>query len=174
MVRAFRRLCETGLEGWELHLVGGCSDDGRSYLDMVRSEAAGLPVVIHANATGAELRGLYGAASIFWSLTGLGENERKDPVRFEHFGITTVEAMSAGAVPIVLRAGGQVEIVRPEREGLLVDDHDDVVAATRRVALDDDLRGRLSAAARTRAEHFAMPEFAARFRAVVDDVLSAK
>jgi len=170
MVRAFRRLCEGGLEGWELHLVGGCSDDDRSYLEAVRTESHGLPVVTHVNATGAELRSLYATASIFWSLTGLGEDPRTHPARFEHFGITTVEAMSAGAVPIVLRAGGQIEIVRHEVDGMLITNLDALVDATRRVATDEHLRSTLSTSAAQRAEHFAMPRFAERFRAVVDDV----
>jgi hypothetical protein len=33
----------------------------------------------------------------------LGEDPERHPDRFEHFGITTVEAMSAGAVPVVTR-----------------------------------------------------------------------
>ena len=39
---------------------------------------------------------------------GYGE---ESPQNFEHFGITTVEAMSAGCVPVVIDKGGQKEIV---------------------------------------------------------------
>jgi glycosyltransferase involved in cell wall biosynthesis len=157
-----------------LHLVGGCSPADRPYLDAVEVEAAGLPVVIHVNATGSELSELYAGASIFWSITGLGEDPRTHPARFEHFGITTVEAMSAGAVPIVLAAGGQVEIVRDEVDGFLIRDLDGLAAATRRVTDDEALRSRLRTSAQERAEHFAMPEFAKRFRAVVDQVTNAR
>ncbi|MEY2404084.1 MAG: hypothetical protein QOD38_1635, partial [Acidimicrobiaceae bacterium] len=174
MVRAFRRLCDRGLKRWELHLVGGCASDGQAYLQAVQSAAAGLPVVMHPNASGAELHELYASASIFWSFTGLGEHPRRDPARFEHFGITTVEAMSAGAVPIVLRAGGQVEIVRPEIEGLLFDDIGSVVKATWRVASNDELRARLSIGARERAKHFDMTRFTERFQAVVEEAVAAE
>ncbi|MEY2420432.1 MAG: hypothetical protein QOI95_499 [Acidimicrobiaceae bacterium] len=170
MVRAFRKLHEQGLTDWELHLVGGCSAADRPYLEAVESESEGLPVIVHVNATGAELRSLYASAGIFWSLTGLGEDPRTHPARFEHFGITTVEAMSAAAVPIVLEAGGQVEIVRDDTDGFLIRDLDELIAATRRVATDDVLRSRLSASAEERAQYFAMPRFAERFRAVVDEV----
>ena len=54
------------------------------------------------------LERLYSSSSFFWHAMGLGTEE---PSRFEHFGITTVEAMSAGCVPIVINKGGQKEIV---------------------------------------------------------------
>ena len=64
--------------------------------------ADGLPVVLHVDARGAELDALYRRAAVYWHATGLGEDLDADPVRAEHFGITTVEAMSAGAVPVVI------------------------------------------------------------------------
>ena len=82
--------------------MGGCGPEHRPYLDEIRSAAEGLPVTLHPEASGAELRDLYGRASIFWHAAGLGEDPDRHPDRFEHFGITTVEAMSAGAVPVVI------------------------------------------------------------------------
>jgi len=46
----------------------------------------------------------------------------EQPSRQEHFGMTIVEAMSAGAVPIVFRGGGPMEIIRPGFEGFLWSD----------------------------------------------------
>ena len=75
----------------------------------MRAAAEGLPVHFHIGVSGEELGRLYEQASIFWSATGLDEDPEVHPVRFEHFGITTVEAMAAGAVPIVLAGGGRGE-----------------------------------------------------------------
>ncbi len=58
--------------------------------------------MFHVDAPGAELADLYARASIFWHAAGLGEDAEDDPNRMEHFGISIVEAMSAGAVPVVL------------------------------------------------------------------------
>ena len=110
MVEAFRRLCERGVSGWEYHLVGGCAPEHAAYLDQIRAAADRLPVVLHPDATGTELSALYGRASIFWQ-AGLDEDIERHPDRYEHFGIATVEAMSAGAVPVVIDAAGQIEIV---------------------------------------------------------------
>jgi glycosyltransferase involved in cell wall biosynthesis len=51
---------------------------------------------------------IFNETLIFWHAKGFGET---DPGLFEHFGITTVEAMSTGIIPIVINKGGQCEIV---------------------------------------------------------------
>lgn len=170
MVRAFARLSPEHPD-WELHLVGGCAPQDEPYLESVRRAAEGLPVVIHVGASGAELDALYAEASIYWHATGLGEDLVTDPERAEHFGITTVEAMSAGAVPIVMRAGGQLEIVREGIDGFFFSDVEGLLTRTRQVISDDALRDRLRVAAVERAELFSRSAFEQRLRAMVAEVL---
>jgi len=171
MVAAFGELCADGTaDGWELHLVGGCNPVDAAYLDQVRAAAAGLPVVVHVDATGAELDRLYQQASIYWHATGLGEDVDADPVRAEHFGITTVEAMSAEAVPVVMAAGGQTDIVRSGVDGLVFTSLDGLVGATRGLLLDPAERKRLGRASRVRSEQFGFESFATRLVDLVDAV----
>jgi glycosyltransferase involved in cell wall biosynthesis len=164
MVRAFRQLRP---EGWTYHLVGGCAPEHAGYLDQIRAEAGDLPVVLHPDASGAELADLYARASIFWHAAGLDEDPDRYPDRYEHFGITTVEAMSAGAVPVVIDAAGQAEIVDHGRSGFRFADLDGLVEHTRRLIGDEALRGQLSAAARARAADFGWGPFAERVRAEI-------
>jgi glycosyltransferase involved in cell wall biosynthesis len=168
MVRAFGRLCETGLEGWELHLVGGCSPDDRPYLDEVRRAAEGLPVVFHVEASGAELDALYRTATIYWHATGLGEDVEGDPVRAEHFGITTVEAMSAGAVPIVMAAGGQPDIVTDGVDGIIFRTEGELIAATAALVAEPVRLAAMSSAASATAERYGLEAFGRRLTAIVD------
>jgi glycosyltransferase involved in cell wall biosynthesis len=165
MVGAFRRLAQGGrAEGWEYHLVGGCTPEHQGYLDRVRAEGAGLPVVVHPDASGAELRRLYGEASIFWHAAGLGESAERHPDRSEHFGITTVEAMSAGAVPVVIDGGGQAEIVEQGVSGYRFRGVDDLVRRTQELIDDADRRETMSAAAEQRAQALGWDAFAANVR----------
>jgi glycosyltransferase involved in cell wall biosynthesis len=168
MVHAFARLCREGLTGWELHLVGGCSPDDASYLESVRRAAEGLPVVFHVDATGAELDQLYRSSTIYWHATGLGEDVEADPVRAEHFGITTVEAMSAGAVPVVMAAGGQPDIVTDGIDGLVFSDEDQLVRATASLVADPGRLAAMGAAAAVTARRYGLEEFGTRLRATVD------
>jgi len=171
MVEAFGELVGTGLaDGWTLHLVGGCDVADEGYLASVREAARGLPVEIHVGATGEELDALYARASIYWHATGLGEDLDADPVRAEHFGITTVEAMSAGAVPVVMGAGGQPDIVRDGVDGLVFGDLRSLRACTRRLIDDADLRAELSAAAMTRSKHYDFARFSERLGSIVDEL----
>jgi glycosyltransferase involved in cell wall biosynthesis len=170
MVEAMGRLVAGGLRGWELHLVGGCQPDDRPYLHRVRAAARGLPVVIHVDADGPTLADLYARASVFWQATGMLEDARREPEQHEHFGIAVVEAMSAGAVPVVYRVGGPAETVRHGVEGLHFRDLDSMVAATRRLADDDALRERLAAAAQRRAADFSPDALAARLDQIVSSL----
>ncbi len=168
MVEAFRRLVATdAAEGWSLHLVGGCSEADQGYLDHVRAAAVGLPVEFHVDAPGGELADLYARASVFWHATGLGEDAEDDPNRMEHFGISIVEAMSAGAVPVVLGRAGPAEIVASGVSGRHFSDLDDLVSQTVGLIEDPAERARLSAGAVERAQYFGLEAFAERLDAIV-------
>lgn len=168
MVRAFRSLCDQGVRGWTLHLVGGCADADLPYLDAVRREATGYPVEFHVDISGAELRRLYASASLYWHASGLGEHERRHPDRMEHFGITTVEAMSAGAVPVVIGLAGQIETVRHGVDGYLFSSLEGLVQLTRSLIDDEPTRSRMAASGEQRARAFSRDAFAERLWAIVD------
>ncbi|HEX6865565.1 MAG TPA: glycosyltransferase family 4 protein [Thermoanaerobaculia bacterium] len=157
MIEVFRT---AGLAGWELHLVGTAQDP--EYVRRATEAARGLPVVFHLDASREELEEVCGSASLFWHFTGVGEDPEAAPERMEHFGIATAEAMSAGAVPVVVARGGQPEIVG--EAGILWETLEECAEATRRLCEDGALRARLGEAARQRAESFAFPRFAERAR----------
>ncbi len=164
MISAFKQLADNGLHGWEFHIAGSVGQDSidHDYLQQVQAAAQGYPIVVHQNAEQAELRALYAAAKIYWHASGYGENERRDPIKFEHFGITTVDAMAAGAVPIVIGKAGQREIVEPDRSGLQWQTLDELIAQTRAVIADEVLWRRLSREAQERSRAFGGDAFKQR------------
>ncbi len=167
LVEAFRLACAGGLEGWELHLVGGCNNSERGYVETVRKAAVGLPVRFHVNARGEDLTELFAVASVFWHAAGFGEDLQTHPDRFEHFGISVVEAMSAGAVPVVYEHGGPAAIVREAGCGEVFATTDELATKTVALVRDDARREVLAAAARVRAADFAYDHFAERLDALV-------
>jgi phosphatidylinositol alpha-mannosyltransferase len=86
----------------------------------------------------------------------------------ESFGIVLVEAMAAGLPVVASDLPGYREVVRHEREGLLVPPTDPVALADAGARLLDDpaLSRRLSIGGRTRARAFAWPRVAARVERV--------
>jgi glycosyltransferase involved in cell wall biosynthesis len=160
MVQAFRQLHAAGrAPGWSLHLVGGCSPEDREYAMAVKREALGLPVHVHLSAPGAVLGDLLSRSSVYWHAGGLGEDPERHPDRFEHFGISVVEAMSAGLVPVVFGAAGPAEVVRDDIDGLLYATLDGLVDVTGRLSNDTARRERLARGAVRRAEEFGPAAF---------------
>jgi glycosyltransferase involved in cell wall biosynthesis len=167
LVDAFREL---RVEGWELALAGGCDRAGEAYLDQVRRAAVGAAVELHPNASGARLRALYADASLYWHAAGLSEDPERHPERFEHFGIAVVEAMSAGAVPLVFAGGGLPELFEDGQAGVHWRSPHDLVARTRQLLADPARRAAMADLAVLRAERYLQPAFAERLRALVDQL----
>ena len=124
LVRAFKKLVDQGgLDSkWQLNLVGQVHQEQKDYFDQVKKEAEGYPINIQVDLSLIELRALYQKSAIYWHATGLNEDLSTHPELYEHFGITTVEAMSYGCVPIVINAGGQPEVVEHGKNGFLFND----------------------------------------------------
>lgn len=118
LVDAFARMQDLIAAGWSLQLVGavGSSPADQAYLDRVREMARGLPVVVHANAPHELLTDLSRRARIYWHAQGYGTDGALHPEAQEHFGISTVEAMAAGIVPVVYATAGPAEVVQDEPE----------------------------------------------------------
>jgi glycosyltransferase involved in cell wall biosynthesis len=134
MIVAFRDLLDKGaLDGWSYATAGGLRDDPdeRVYFERVRRAAADSSVQVLPNLERERLLDLYGEAKVFWHAAGLGEDEEARPEWTEHFGIVTVEAMAAGCVPVVIRKGGQPEIVEHGVSGFLWDTLGELKESTR-------------------------------------------
>ncbi|OAA24421.1 glycosyl transferase group 1 [Frankia sp. EI5c] len=169
MVQWFGELYRSGgLPGWRMYVVGGCEDSQKPYVEQVRAAGAGLPVDVLPNAPRAEVERLLSTSSVFWSATGYGEDDRRRPWTAEHFGMTTVEAMAGGCVPVVIDRAGQREIVRHGRDGYRWNGPEQVASFTRRLATEVGLRSRLAASAVERAQQFSDAAFADRWHDIVE------
>jgi glycosyltransferase involved in cell wall biosynthesis len=171
LVRAFRRAAGGPLAGWELHLAGGFqpTTTNQAFLDQVKEAVAGDPAVhLYLNCDVDELRALYGASKLFWHATGLGESELDHPERFEHFGISSLEAMAAGCIPLAFAGGGQPEIIRPGADGILWSTLDELVAESAALGRDESRREAMADAARRRAWEFGEEAFARRLKRALE------
>ncbi|MDE0805703.1 MAG: glycosyltransferase, partial [Acidimicrobiales bacterium] len=172
LVAAFRRLRASGIDDWTLDLVGGVDQHARGYFDEVQRAAEGLPIRFHANADGLVRDRVISEASIFWHGTGFGEDPERAPELMEHFGISTVEAMSSGAVPVVFAGGGQNEIVT-EGVGLRWRTLDELVSATRLLIESPETLRSMSAASVERSQTFGFAAFSQRLGSIVDELLES-
>lgn len=108
LIDAFK-LLSPKLPSYRLVLAGGSSND--AWISELNQKAATYPIDILPNISYIDLLDLYRRAKFYWHAAGYGVDEDKNPELTEHFGITTVEAISSGAIPLVVGKGGQTEIV---------------------------------------------------------------
>ena len=169
LLNAFKSMTDLQ-QGWQLHFAGSLGVDRRSreFAAALGDNAAGLPVFFHFNSPRDDVRELYRKASIYWHATGFGFAVNDYPGKQEHFGITTVEAMSAAAVPVVYASGGQKEIVTDAVDGFWWNDFDELAQQTRKLVKDEDLRRRLGQQAVTSSRRFGKQTFAER----IDQLIS--
>lgn len=165
LIPAFRHLCESvRVPGLEYHIAGSSPDDeaSQAYAASLQEAARGYPVHFHINCPYDELRRLYADATLFWHAAGYGIDEIAHPDRMEHFGMSTVEAMSAGCIPVVINKGGQKEIVSQRESGYLWNTPEELVAFSRELLTSPALVARLREAALRRSQEFDREHFAKR------------
>ena len=162
LLQAFTRMFSSreGVGDWELSFVGGADGASRDYALAVRRGAIGLPVRVNLNAPRELVETTLATASIYWHGGGFGEDAELHPERFEHFGIAVVEAMAAGAVPVVFAAAGPAEIVRHGVDGFHWTTLEELQSFTRQLMNDEELRMKMSSAAQLRAADFGVDVFA--------------
>lgn len=157
MIDAFAKLYrEKDIKDWSLHLAGSAGGGDKKYLEELKNRAGNLPINFYPNINYQELVRLYGESSIYWHAMGFNEI---DPTKMEHFGITTVEAMAAGCVPVVISKGGQKEIVTDNENGFLWQTVDELNSKTFKLIEQKDLLERLSKKAQDRAKDFSKESF---------------
>lgn len=166
---AFRRFLENVAHGWRLCVIGFCADfpEDRDYVAKLRELAGGLPVSFLVNEDRRTVLAHLAQAKLFWHTAGLREQARSAPRHMEHFGIATVEAMSAGCVPVVAAYGGQPEIVGHGTSGFTCRDDDELVRHSVHLATDDQMRADMARKALERSRDFRPEVFEERLRRLV-------
>lgn len=159
LIDTFREMTEEGLTDWEFVLAVSVQDDDKEVFEALMQKTVGAPISFLVNKTNEELWEIYSKAKIYWHASGFAEDLRKHPEFAEHFGISTVEAMGAGAVPVVINAGGQAEIVKDEESGFLWNSLAQLKEKTLILIRNEKKRLELSATTQKRAKDFGGERF---------------
>ncbi|HUD20188.1 MAG TPA: glycosyltransferase family 4 protein [Patescibacteria group bacterium] len=168
LIETFRKLYKSPLlKGWKLVIAGGLLSSDTDYFNSLKLKAKGLPVEFYPNCSYETLNTHYSAASIYWHAAGYGETK---PEHMEHFGITTVEAMAAGAVPVVFDGGGQPEIIANRKSGFLWNTTEELIQETTTLIKNTELRSAMAAAALKSSTAFTKDRFCRSFDALLLDI----
>lgn len=168
LVTIFQRLLQQypkETEGWQLVLVGGVEDE--EYSKKVRKQAEGYPITMIHNATRNQVLSWYQRSSLYWHATGYRVCEEDEPQKVEHFGISTVEAMAAGNVPVVIAKGGQKEVIGKDFLNWSWLTQRECIKKTKQLIVRSDLRRMLQQQAQKQSRMFGPEQFEKKLMALV-------
>ncbi len=151
------KLDPSTLSNWKLVLLGKKEDE--EYASKIASLIKDLNVEIIHDANRLDLLKIYEKASIYWHASGFEINEDAEPEKVEHFGISTLEAMAAKALPIVINKGGQKEILGESLSVCLWNDENDCLAKTLELIKNKVEREKLAELAYERSLFFSKERF---------------
>lgn len=168
MIDAFCELQKSHPD-YSLHLIGSFRKDSEfysaEYLQKLRKMARGAAVDFHLNLPHPQCLRFLEESEIYWHARGYGES---DPAEYENFGITTVEAMAAGCIPIVINLGAQPEIVQDGKTGYCWNNPDELISFTK-MALKQDQKG-IVERARRRTRTFDVANFYDRLKGLLSSL----
>jgi len=168
MIGVFKKMIKMGLPDWKFVLAVSVKKGDQKIFETFKESTKDYPIEFIINKNNNDLWDIYSKSKIYWHASGFGEDLGKHPEYAEHFGISTVEAMGAGAVPVVINAGGQKEIVKSGENGYLWNSLDELIEKTKLLMNDERLWAKMSQLAVKRAEDFSGDRFCKELYKILD------
>jgi len=168
LMETFKKMVDKGLSGWRFIIVTSYLPAEAKNVEHMKESIKKYPITIYENVDQQALADHYKHSKIYWHASGFGEDLRVFPERAEHFGISTVEAMSAGCVPIVINAGGQKEIVTEGINGFLWETIDGLISKTELLVKDNVAYYKLSKMCIDTAQKFSKERFTAEWYHLIE------
>lgn len=173
MVRFFKQLCDIHPDLNLSYVCGGGTRPEpvhQEYINQLKREASGYPITLRFDISQLELIQLYAQSQFFWHGKGFGSPKHR-PEFTEHFGISTVEAMASGCIPLVFAAGGQLEIVQEGQNGFLWRSGEELIQKTMEIATQSTQANQLSQTAQETVQQFSVDRFSREVRQWVSTLL---
>lgn len=158
LINLFKKIDKKLIKNWKLYIITSSFGENTGYTTLEK-EIDGFPIKILKNISLSEIQALYRKSTIYWHAAGYNEDIHTHPERAEHFGISTVEAMSYGSIPIVYDAGGQKEIVENNLYGFLWQTPEELIEKTELLIKDSNLRGEFVTKCRGRSQKYSIENF---------------
>lgn len=168
LIDAFKKSYDnTEFSDWNFVIAGGLLESDQDYFNELKKKTSGLPIKFYPNCSWDDLQSFYSTASVYWHAAGFGETK---PENMEHFGITTVEAMSSGCIPIVYNGGGLPEIVTDGQTGFLWKTPDELIQKTLSVMKNINEFAPIQRASIQRAKEFSKERFIRSFDQLLSEL----
>ena len=172
-VDSFERFAQYLPSDVELHIIGSIVPGHELFARSLNRSSK--RVILHFEISEQEKLQILESSLIIWHLTGINIDKiSDDPASFEHFGISIVEGIHAGCIPVVLGIGGVTDIVLNGTSGFSGTSIDSILSLTLKVySLSDVQKTALQKAALLHVQMFTFNRFYESLKTFVrKDILS--
>jgi glycosyltransferase involved in cell wall biosynthesis len=152
VIVVFNDLVKMGYVDVHLHLIGYNQDN--DYVNQLKESVVGFPVFFHENCSTEKRISILNQSALYISACGYENNEKEEPMLVEHYGISVVEAMSQGCIPVVIGKGGHKETVDHIINGYHWETKEELKLVLIELLENKKLRTRMSAAAYLKSEQY--------------------
>lgn len=159
---------------YSLHIIGNKDKSELDYYEEIKGLLNTNKIFMHTDIDYSELISWYRKAKIFWHFAGYMIDEDSDPENMEHFGMTTVEAMTQGCVPVVINKAGQKESVKDGYDGFRWSTVEELNIKTEQLISDNYLLNIMSLNAIEDSKRFLLDEFNKKCFRYIDPLLLNK
>jgi glycosyltransferase involved in cell wall biosynthesis len=154
---------------WDFFMIGSVSDTSKEILELLKEKIKSYDledrVMVLPNLPRYKIKNIMAGAKIYLHL-----------MRNEPFGMSIIEAMSSGCVPIVHMSGGAWPDILEKKQGYygyVYDDYKEVIEYFNKIE-KEDVYEILSERAQKRADYFDEKKFQMKFNGVINKVINKK
>lgn len=165
MIEAFKEMIDSNrLQNWRLILAGGSigNPSQNHYLIHLQRIASSYPIDFLVNPAFSALKTTYEESTLYWHAAGHEVEETIHPESTEHFGMSVVESMASGCVPLVVNKGGLPEIVTSNLDGFLWNTTTELISQSMLLINSPDTLSRLRHEAESTSQQFSLDQFSRR------------
>lgn len=167
LIEAFKSNFNYIFTDWKLIIAGGVTEEsGEEIFNKLKILSEQFPIEIYKNLPFEKLVNLYNRAKIYWHAAGYGEDIINHPERAEHFGITPLEALASGCIPLVYNGGGLPDTIHDGRNGFLWNTITELISKTSRLIDDEMYYKNISDKLAKEAESFSLDKFYANLQKI--------
>lgn len=170
MITSFREIVDKGYVDYRFIIIGNKDSRELDYYNRIVELSNNYPIEIHNDIGYEELVSWYQKALIFWHAKGYGIPD-ENPFNMEHFGMTTVEAMKNGCIPVVINKAGPKEVVEKVSKDLLWDTLEEMQEITISIINNQDTIDCLQKKVLIEANNYNINDFKSRIVDIVERYL---
>ena len=168
LIISFKKLVTNKkFKDWKLILAGGIEVGVGDYVTKLKKMSNKFNIEIIESPDFDKIKEIYGKSKFFWSAAGFAVDEIKNPEKVEHFGITLIESMASGCVPIVHNSGGFKEIIDNSKNGFLWDNLSDLVNLTKETIGKPSRLWEMSINAQQKSKSYSYEKFKSKIEYII-------